>query len=658
MPALNQNTPFFFLDHPGPLDFALFLAPHTDATIDRLLAHVQTTLAELESTCTEATWTGFIAPLSQIDEHLGQAYCVVLLLEYACDTPAQQKANAHNQTRLLQAWKNLRERPILREKLRRFKLAGNTPLTSEQRGIIDHFLDGILAEPMEPGIQSQLQAIMEETENLYFSLRRMRAQQSDHVPPALMVTDDISFEGLGDDFAQQTRIAAESRGQPGYCIEPHDWPSIMHYAHDRTLREAVFRHELCHPADIPAPLQEGFNALLDLKRQEAHLQGFPDHSTLSLHSNMLCSPSQVTQFLDEVERQLHVDRASQRQQQLTWANELGIAHLEPWDEEYVMQAMRDDRQLPHDESTREWFPASRVFAGLFEMVEQVFGVRLSLLEDKAWHPDVRCVRLEQNGEATGYLYLDLFERPGKLAAGSAFTFELRKGRDGRAGRICPAAAIVASLNPTTGTDSETAWFSHSEIGILFHELGHALHHLLAEQSPISPRAFMRTEPDAMEMPAFFLQRFCWEDEVLQKMSAHADSGEPIPPEITAKLREAAAFERLRLQTSILNSSRGLLALSTTGNETPLPVSPAALDDFLLGLDANFYGYLWSRTLAIDLFAAFRQASAGHGSILNRDLGARYVREILQASGQRSMDRSIEAFHGYASRVATLRDYPD
>jgi len=194
----------------------------------------------------------------------------------------------------------------------------------------------------------------------------------------------------------------------------------------------------------------------------------------------------------------------------------------------------------HDEQIKPYFPAPTVFAGLFEIVNRLFGIRLvenSCIE--TWHEDVQCFDVFNSDDVLiGQLYADLYVRKQKRGGAWMGSCLHRRKKDGQV--QTPVAFLTCNFSPPIGGDP--ALLKHSEVETLFHEFGHTLHHLLTQVSEMSVSGINGVEWDAVELPSQFLENWCWHEQSLQLIAKHYQTQEPLPADLLSKMRAAKNFQ--------------------------------------------------------------------------------------------------------------------
>jgi oligopeptidase A len=218
--------------------------------------------------------------------------------------------------------------------------------------------------------------------------------------------------------------------------------------------------------------------------------------------------------------------------------------------------------------------------------------------------------------------------------------------------------------------------THDDVTTLFHEFGHGLHHMLTQVNERDVSGISGVEWDAVELPSQFMENFCWEWDVLKHMTAHVDSGEPLPRALFEKMLEAKNFQsgmqtlrqvEFSLFDMLLHTSHNpnddlMALLNEVRNEVAVIAAPPYSRTahtfshiFSGGYAAGYYSYKWAEVLSADAYAAFEEsaqaADAGTASdgadktTVTVETGRKYRQAILEAGGSRPAMESFKAFRG-------------
>jgi oligopeptidase A len=389
------------------------------------------------------------------------------------------------------------------------------------------------------------------------------------------------------------------------------------------------------------------------------------------------SPEHVIEFLEDLARRARPYAEKDLEELRAFAkDELGIADMQAWDVAYASEKLREQRYAFSAQEVKEYFPEPKVVAGLFGVISQLFNVTIAPDQAPVWHPDVRFFRIEKEGKLIGQFYLDLYARPGK---GQGAWMDDARGRRLSTGGIVqtPIAYLTCNFTPPATVDGQLqpSLFTHDEVTTLFHEFGHGLHHMLTEVDELSVSGISGVEWDAVELPSQFMENFCWEWDVLQGMTAHVKTGEPLPKELYEKMLAAKNFQSgmqtlRQVEFSLIdmhlhydfnpNSQKTVQDLVDEVRSKFSVLVPPSFNRFQHsfghifagGYAAGYYSYKWAEVLSADAYAAFEEAvEAGGNAVI--DAGKRFHREILSVGGSRPALESFKAFRGREPQIDAL-----
>jgi oligopeptidase A len=348
------------------------------------------------------------------------------------------------------------------------------------------------------------------------------------------------------------------------------------------------------------------------------------------------------------------------------AAELGIDDLQQWDVAFVRERLKLSRYAFSDDEVKRYFTEPRVLQGLFDIVQTVFEVQIHPERAPVWHDSVRFYRVERDGRLLARFYLDPYSRPGKQPGAWMDDVCVRWARpDGRV--QTPVATLTCNFAAPVG--GHPALLTHDDVITLFHEFGHGLHLMLTRIDDIGVSGLSGVEWDAVELPSQFMENFCWEWDVLQRMTAHVDTGEPLPRALFDKMRAARNFHSgsdtlrqiefglfdMRLHAEPGQEARVQQVLDEVRHEVAVlhPPSYNRFQNtfshiFAGGYAAGYYSYKWAEVLSADAWSAFEEEG-----VLSVSTGRRLRQEILEAGGSRSAMESFVAFRGREPRLDAL-----
>ncbi|MGK5079562.1 M3 family metallopeptidase [Janthinobacterium sp. HLX7-2] len=676
------------LDFSGLPRFDAITAEHVEPAIDTLLAQARATVAQLASAGTAVSWDSFVAPQDDISETLGRAWGIVSHLSNVVDTPELRAAFNASQPKVTEFWTELGQNEALFGKFKQLQASAEfAALSPARKTIVEHAIRGFRLGGAElPQDKKERFGDIQE-EHAAVSTRFSENVLDATNDYKLHVADELELVGLPDDVKQAARTAAEKEDKSGYQFTLH-FPSfypILQFADKRSLRETIYQANVTKASELGddfSKKEEWDNGpnivtLLKLRDEEAKMLGYKNFAEVSLVPKMAQSPEQVISFLEDLARRARPYAQQDLAELRSFGKEeLGLDELNAWDVPYASEKLQERRYAFSAQEVKQYFPEHKVVDGLFRLVQTLFSVNIVADTASAWHPSVRFYRIERDGELVGQFYLDLYARAGK--GGGAWMDDAR-GRRLHNGKLqTPVAYLTCNFTEPALVDGvlQPSLFTHDEVITLFHEFGHGLHHMLTQVDEISVSGISGVEWDAVELPSQFMENFCWEWDVLQHMTAHVTTGEPLPRALYDKMLAAKNFQSgmqtLRHVEFSLHDMHLHYDYAPFGTQTVQDVIDTVRSKFAVlippaynrfqnafghifagGYAAGYYSYKWAEVLSADAYAAFEEAAALTGGVISAETGKRFQQEILAVGGSRPALESFTAFRGRAPSIDAL-----
>lgn len=663
---MTENIDFNPLLHlEGRIDYAALRPEHVEPAVKHWTKVLEEALAHATDPATPATWEAVVEPLDAAAGNLGRAWGAVGHLQSVVDTPALRDAYNVGLPVVTELFLRLSQDEALFAKYKAIResdaFASLSPVRQRilDREIRDFRLSG--AElPSEP--RARVKAIGEKLSMLSqkFSENLLDATNAFE----LVLPDAERLKGIPEDTLALYRASAEGAGKTGYRITLQ-YPSylpLMKYCEDRALRETVYKAFSTRAAEFDGARFDNtplIREILELRAEEAKLLGFPNYGELSLAVKMASSGNEVLAFLRDLAK--HAKPAAERDMAELRAfakDELGLEELQSWDQAWAAEKLREARYSYSDAEVKRYFTEPTVFAGLFGLVETLYGIKIEEAKASVWHPDVKFFVVKRGGETIAEFYADLYAREGKRSG--AWMDSDRSREMTEKGLVTPIAYLVCNFAP--GVNGAPATLTHDEVTTLFHEFGHTLHHILTAQTEHAVSGINGVEWDAVELPSQFMENFCWERDVVRGLTRHVETGEPLPDELFEKMLAAKNFEsgmacvrqvEFALFDMILHTSfdpakddvqktieavRNEVAVSFPPAYNRFPQSFSHI--FAGGYAAGYYSYKWAEVLSADAFGAFEETG-----VTNPETGRRFLQEILERGSSRDAMENFVAFRG-------------
>jgi oligopeptidase A len=693
LPASLENNPLLTFGR-GITAYSEVKPEHIAPAIGFLLKYAQDAVDLATLPKTPSSWEKLVEPLEDATEALDRSWGAISHLNNVADTPELRAAFGKMLPEYTAFRSNLGQNLALYQK---YKALKNSPefaeLNRAQQKVIENSLRDFRlgGAELSDAEKPRFSVIQDEQASLGKTF-------SEHVLDATdrfvhLITDKADLAGLPEDILAAAADTAQQKGLPGWAFTLH-FPSyypVMQYSENRELRRLMYQAYVTRSSELGPQYGEGkldwdntHNMLdqLRLRDEEARMLGFANYAALSLAPKMANSVDEVDLFLTNFAIKSKPFAQKDYQELCEFAKaELGFTEgLEPWDIPFAAERLKQTRYSFSENELKQYFPLPKVLDGLFRVIQTLFGVKIESAELPTWHADVQSFAVkDQAGKIRAYFYLDPYARPGKR--GGAWMDDARGRRELANGEIqIPVAYLVCNFAPPVTVDGilRQPTITHDDVITLFHESGHGLHHLLTQVSALGVSGINGVEWDAVELPSQFMENFCWEWEVLENMTAHAQTGKPLPRELFEKMLAAKNFQNglatLRQVVMSLTDWRlhsSFDAKGATGHAV-LDVSRNIADEYGIipqpeisrwinsfshifagGYAAGYYSYKWAEVLSADVYSAFEEAAKLTGSVLDAKTGARYREEILEVGGSRPAAESFKAFRGREPSIDAL-----
>jgi len=693
LPPALQNNPLLTFGR-GIAAYSEVKPEHITPAIQFLLKHAQEAVDFATDSKTPSTWNALAEPLEDATEALGRSWGVISHLNSVADTPELRAAYGAMLPEVTAFFSSLGQNLALYQKFKELSKSSEfATLNRAQKKVIENSLRDFRlgGAELSDADKPRFSEIQDEQAILGKAF-------SDHVLDATdgfvhLVTNEADLQGLPDDVKAAAADTAQQKDLQGWAFTLH-FPSyypVMQYCENRALRRLMYEAYVTRSSELGPEYAKGNIAwdntqnMLDqlrLRDEEARMLGFANFAALSLAPKMANTVDEVDLFLTNFANKAKPFAQRDWDELCQFAkNELGLTDgVQPWDTAFAAERLKQERYSFSENELKQYFPLPKVLDGLFGVIQTLFGVKIEAANLPTWHADVQSFAVKDlAGKLRAYFYLDPYARPGKR--GGAWMDDARGRRVLSNGEIqIPVAYLVCNFAPPVKVDGvlRQPTITHDDVITLFHESGHGLHHLLTQVSALGVSGINGVEWDAVELPSQFMENFCWEWEVLEKMTAHVDTGKPLPRELFDKILAAKNFQnglmtlrqivmsltdwRLHSHFDAKNAQgQAVLELSrkiaNDYNVIPQPEISRWINTFSHifagGYAAGYYSYKWAEVLSADAYAAFEEAAKLTGSVLDAKTGARYREEILEVGGSRPAAESFKAFRGREPSIDAL-----
>ena len=656
------------LDFSGLPHFDRITPQDVAPAIDVLLARADAALETVTALGFPADWNAIAKVLDVATEQLGTAWGAVSHLSSVADTPELRAAYNATLPRVTEFWTRLGADERL---YAQYKAIAPDTLTPEQRQAHKNAVRNFVLSGAE---------LTGAAKERFAQIQERQAELSQKFSEnALDATDAFAYyataeelEGVPADVQQAALAAAQAESKAGYklTLKMPSYLPVMQFATSSRLRETLYRAYVTRASDQAEGDARQFDntalisEILALRQEEAQLLGYANFGEVSVVPKMAESPAEVVRFLRDLAHRARPYAEKDVADLRAFAAEhLGLADPQPWDWPYISEKLKEARYAFSEQEVKQYFTAPKVLAGLFKIIETLFEVSIRRDTAPVWNPVVEFYRIERGTQLVGQFYLDQPARTGKRGGAWMDDVRTRWLRPDTGVLQTPVAHLVCNF--ADGVEGKPALLTHDDVITLFHEFGHGLHHMLTQVSERDVSGISGVEWDAVELPSQFMENFCWEWDVLKHMTAHVDTGAPLPRALFDKMMAAKNFQsgmgtlrqiEFALFDMLLHTehdpAQDFMPLLAQVRAEVAVLQPPSFSRtahtfshiFAGGYAAGYYSYKWAEVLSADAYAAFEE-TAGNDGQPSAETGRRYRQAILEAGGSRPAMESFKAFRG-------------
>lgn len=529
----------------------------------------------------------------------------------------------------------------------------NENLSAQQRYFINNTLDDFKREGLALADETlaQVTTLRKELAVLCADFDRNIAEDNStiNVPRQNLV-------GLDEDF-----IATLKQTDNGLYILGVDYPTYFKVMENCSI--ASTRKNLYTAFNNRAyPTNDALLKTIMTKRDAlAQLLGYIDFAHCDIDDQMAHTPERAQTFINDL-----AQKASQKAQaeialltqQLPASIELTDGTLQPWDLAYLENSYKKTHFNLDEQKIAEYFPMENSINELLDIYRQFLSIEFEETSAHGlWHEDVTAIRVfnKEKNALLGTLILDLFPRPNKYSHAAHTTIIPATYKlDGT--RIPDVSIVMANFTKHTAT--KPSLLKRDEVKTFFHEFGHALHAILGA-TEIASLSGTHTKRDFVELPSQMLEEWLYDKNILKKVSKHYISGQPLPDEIIDTIIQLknlmsgyfvvrqAYLSSIALSYFAKAQDKQPYTIMKHLYTTMLPYMAFSQDNHfyasfghLTGYSAKYYGYLWSKVFALDLFATIKQYG-----LLNPEIGQKYITEVIGKGGAQDPNELLYNFLG-------------
>jgi len=603
-------------------------------------------LLKLES----KTYSNFVKPMQMMDEYLEHFFTPLSHLNSVNNSEKTQDIYAESLPIITEYSTKLSQNLELYKVYKEIQENEKDTLNYEQRRVLELNVQGfeLSGAHLDEKTKARLQEINIRKSELSnnFSQNLLDATNA----YKYIITDKKDVEGIPPSDLESAKFEEDGETKYKFTLQMPSYIAYMTYGKNAEIREALYKAYVTRSPQNAEIIDE----LLTLKNEMAKLLGFNNYASYSIATKMANKESEVIGFLEK----LITNSKVQAKEELKELQEISEKPLESFDSAYYSEILKKAKYNLDEELYRPYFEQKSVVNGIFEFLNKLFGITFTKVDEKLWDEKAFSYDLHVEGKLRARLYLDLEARESKRGGAWMHNFQTHCKDENNNEQL--ASAFVVCNFPAS-SDTNPSLLRHDDVVTLFHEMGHAIHHMLSTVNENEVSGVNGVEWDAVEFPSQFLENFAYEPSVLKLFASHHETGEIIPDEMIEKLVRSKNFLSasgmlrqlefsifdFQLHSKVYQGEEVQNLLNTIRKDTALIQTPAYnkfqngfAHIFAGGYAAGYYSYKWAEVLSADAFFAVIDEG-----IFNSDTAKKYLEIILNGGGAKSMSELFKELMG-------------
>lgn len=459
-----------------------------------------------------------------------------------------------------------------------------------------------------------------------------------------------SFDDVKE-LPQSDRKLAEFEDEDGtlkwkFTLQMPSYLAYITYGTSRVKREEIYKAYCTRAPNNEVVIDE----ILRLKDEKSKILGFDNYAQNSLSTKMASTEDDVINFLEDLASKAK-DKASKEFLEVeSLALELdGISDIQSYDLAYYSEKLKKEQYDLDEEEYRPYFESNQVLNGFFDFLNKLFNIRFTKVDTPVWSPKVNCYDISENDKIISRIYIDLEARKEKSGGAWMNNWHTRYVAEDQT--HLPTAFIVCNFPQST--EEIPALLRHSDVVTLFHEMGHALHHLLSDVDEIFVSGINGVAWDVVEFPSQFLEYFAYDIDVLKMFAKHYKNEDVLSDEMINRLIKAKNFQSslallrqvefalfdFKLHQKVYQGYEVQNLLDDIRSQISV-ANPPSYNKFQNGFAhifgggyaAGYYSYKWAEVLSADAFNLFIK-----NGTFNTKLASKYKELILAKGGSVDMN---------------------
>lgn len=604
------------------------------------------------------TYANFVKPLQILEESLGNFFTPLSHINAVNNTPKTQEVYTNSLPILTEYSTKLSQNIEIYKAYKSIQKNETLTLNHEQQRVLKLNLQHyeLSGAHLDEETKARLQVINLAKSELsnQFSQNLLDANNA----YMYIITDEKDVDGIPQSDKEDARFEEEGVIKYKFTLQMPSYIAYMTYGKNEKIREELYKAYTTRAPQNAAIIDE----LLALKDEMSKLLGFSNYTEYSLASKMAKDTSTVLDFLNTLVQKSRF----QAKEELAELQSFSPKKLESFDLAFYSELLKKEKYELDEELYRPYFEQTSVIRGVFEFLHKLFGIEFREVQEELWNKKATSYEIYLGGKLKAKLYADLEARKGKRGGAWMHNWQSHYLNENGEEKLA-TAFIVCNFPPSSA--STPSLLRHDDIVTLFHEMGHAIHHLMSSVNENEVSGVNGVEWDAVEFPSQFLENFAYEPKVLKLFAKHHKNAEIIPDDMIDKLVASknflSAMGMLRqlefsifdftLHTKLYQGEEIQNLLNKIREETSLIKVPpynkfqnGFSHIFAGGYGAGYYSYKWAEVLSADAF--YRIVDEG---IFDSQSAQKYLEIVLYGGGAKSMEELFIEMMGMQANPESL-----
>jgi len=626
--------------------------------LDRLL-NKQRKIINAITHSEDTAYEKVLKPLQDLDEELGLFFTPLSHLNAVMNSDETQKAYEESLPLLSKFSSEMAQNVALFKKIEQIKAKDEEAKTVVKHDIRDFILSGVNLPEKKKKRMEEISLKLSELSN-NFSQNLLDATNAYE----LIITDEKDIAGMPESDIAAAKEEIDGKTVYKFTLQIPSYLAYMTYGPNRK-----YRKELSKAYNTRAPQNaEVIDQILSLKQEKAKLLGFENYAEYALETRDASTQEEVIGFLNDLADAAIPQAKNELEELKAFALKTdGINDLSTHDVGYYSEKLKKEKFDFDDTMTKPYFEQNRVLEGLLNIVSDLFDVTFKPVDVPTWHSCVKPFDIYEGEKLSGRIYFDLEARKEKRGGAWMNDWETHFV-DSKGEEHLASAFIVCNFSPAT--KQTPSLLRHDDVVTLFHEMGHAIHHLFGKCHERSVSGINGVAWDVVEFPSQFLENFAYEEAILKRFGFHHETGDPISEELMAKIKETKNFQAalgilrqvefslfdFKLHQKLYQGEEVQALLDTVREKTSL-LKPPSYNKFQHGFAhifaggyaAGYYSYKWAEVLSTDAF--FSCLDEKHG--FDKAQAKGYKEIILANGGAKKMSELYQEWLGRKAEVKSL-----